>query len=247
MRPANLFQLELSSLIAGTRGLLLKLGVSLLLGLPFLLFDMPSAVRLAGLTAILTFTSFFGAAVGVVRRRSEGQLQRLALLPVRRSVVLLDLLLSFAALDAAQLGILLTLFLLIHAQGPTLAGVLLAAVRLLQAVILLNVLGMALGLALRSNPEVHLFGALAAAALLALSGQIPAPGRLRPALAIVSPWNPVSRFAITLGEMAGGVSTALGRPGVELDGHPAGALLFLLALGAVVVWRAVDWRAALRK
>jgi ABC-type multidrug transport system permease subunit len=231
MRPANLFQVEMAVLAAGTRGLLTKLGLSLLLGLPFVLFAMPLPVRLAGLTAILTFSSFFGAAVGIVRRRTEGQLQRLALLPLRRSTVLLDLLLSFAVLDAAQLGILLALFLAIHAQDPTAWTLVLAAGRLLQAVVLLNALGLGLGLSLRSNPEVHLFGALAAGVLLALSGQIPVPARVRPLLVPIARWNPVSRFAASLGEAAGGLTAG---------GPPIGALVFLLLFASAIAWRAID-------
>jgi hypothetical protein len=231
MRPANLFQVEMAVLAAGTRGLLTKLGLSLLLGLPFVLFAMPLSVRLGALVAILTFTSFFGAAVGIVRRRGEGQLQRLALLPVRRSVVLLDLLLSFSVLDAAQLGILLAPFLAIHAPGLTLWGAVLAAGRLLQAVVLLNALGLALGLSLRSNPEVHLFGALASGVLLALSGRIPVPERIRPLLEPVARWNPVSRFAAALAQVAGGT---------PLERIPLGELAFLLLAAGVIVWRSLD-------
>ena len=238
MRPANLFQVEMAVLAAGTRGLLTKLGLSLLLGLPFVLFAMPLRVRLAGLAAILTFTSFFGAAVGIVRRRTEGQLQRLALLPVRPSAVLLDLLLSFAVLDAAQLGLLLALFLAIHAQDPTALGVVLAAGRMLQAVILLNALGLALGLSLRSNPEVHLFGALAAGVLLALSGQIPVPEKIRPLLEPIARWNPVSRFTVALAQMTGGSAARR---------IPVGELAFLLLSGGAIVWRSIGpgWRISL--
>jgi hypothetical protein len=178
----------------------------------------------------MAFTSFFGAAVGIVRRRTDGQLQRLALLPVRRSMVLLDLLLSFAILDAVQLGMLLAAFLAIHAPGVSLGSVVLAAGRLLQGIVLLNALGLALGLSLRSNPEVHLFGALATAVLLALCGQIPVPVRIGPLLEPIVRWNPVSRFVAALAQMAGG-GTA-GRPSVA-------ELAFMLLLGAAIAWRSI--------
>ncbi len=234
MTVANVFQLEMASTLADRRTLVMRLALPLLLSLPFVLIvasdggegapalAMPAQAKVAGLVMLLLFLTFFGAAVGIVRRRSEGQMERLRLLPLRRWVVMLDLLLAGAAVDLIQAASVLGLYLLVNAHGGlSAASALLVAGLLCAAVMLLNLLGMLLAGVMRSNPEVHLLGALAVGLIAFVSGLLPVPQRVRPMVDVTAAWNPIAALARAL--------TAAAQPDA-----PSGGAAATIAAGAAV-------------
>jgi ABC-type multidrug transport system permease subunit len=230
VKPANVFQLELAELLKSRRTLALKLGVTVLLGLPFVLFNMPLAAKTAGIIGLLIFTSFFGAAVALARRRADGRFRALLLLPVSRPALFLDMLLSATVLDMVQIGVVLALFAGLNGPKLSLPVLFNGLARLAQAVLLLNTLGLALGLSLRRNPEVHLAGALCTAVLLLLSGQIPVPERLERLVAPLVRVNPAARLAGVLAAVRADVM----RIAPEV-------VVFLIVLAGALLWRSVDW------
>lgn len=234
MMPENVFQLELAAALSNRRRLLMRLGLPLLLGLPFVLAAMPAAVRAGGLVMLVLFIGFFGAAVSAVRRRTEGLETRLRVLPVSTRTVRFDLILAGSLVDVLQTAPLLVLFALVNAAQSEPGALLVAAGLLVWVVLALNLLGLLLAALMRSNPEVHLAGALAVGLIAFASGLFPAFDRLRPVVAAVSAWSPVAWLAGALQRTAEG-NTGYG---AAAQAWAAGALgLFLLACLA----RGVGW------
>ena len=92
---------------------------------------MPLKVRVAGLVMLALFHSFFGAAVGLVRDRTEGRWRRLKTLPLSRSSIVLDRTLAGSLVDLAQSGPLLILFWGLHGSDKGLGRAAWAASHLL--------------------------------------------------------------------------------------------------------------------
>ncbi|MBM4033321.1 MAG: hypothetical protein FJ291_16280 [Planctomycetes bacterium] len=235
MTPSNVLQLELAAAFASRRALALRVGVALLLGLPFAVAEMPLRARVAGLTVLTVFVSFFGAAVGAVRRRADGQTMRLALLPIPRAVVASDLLLAGSVVDLVQVGPVVALFGAVNGRGPAVGAVLGVAAALAFAVLLLNALGMLLAGAARSNAEVHLAAALGVAAIVLLSGLVPAAGPLLGAVRAAARFSPVAWLAGALG------SLATDPPGGTAWPLPASAAA-LLSLAGWLAARGGNWK-----
>ena len=202
MNPGNLFRLELSATFGNRRLLVKRLALPVLLGLPFTFAAMPAHARIAGITMIVLFTAFFGAAVGIVRRRNDGILMRLRLLPIHPVLVWADLVLASTAIDMIQTFPLLLLHGLVHGVFVD-AGYFAGLVGVFALTVLcLNIWGALLAYFMESNAEVHLIGALAVGLVAFGSGLMPAPARLVPLIAFLKPWNPVALFADGLGGLA---------------------------------------------
>ena len=196
--PANLFQLEMAELWADKKKGMLRLSLTLLIGCPFILFEMPSRVQLAGLSMVLIFSCFFGSAVALGRRHSEGRIDRLKIMALSRWSIYGDTLMARSTMDFLRLGILLVLFLLLRGNSPSLSFMIATAGALLASVLAFNILGTILGTFLRNNPEIHLFGALGCALLGAASGILPLPERLLIIVDALNPWNPLSHLLTRL-------------------------------------------------
>jgi ABC-type multidrug transport system permease subunit len=203
MSPANVLHMELASALASRRTLVVRLGLPLLLGLPLVLADVPAAVRAPGLTMLVLFVSFFGAAVAASRRREAGLAERLRLLPLPPMLVRLDLVLAGAAVDAVQMAAVLALLVAVHGRGMGAADAAALAGTLVATLVALNAAGMALAAVARSNPEVHLLGALAVGIVAMAGGVIPVPAQLEGIVAATSPMNPVAALAAALARAAG--------------------------------------------
>ena len=203
MMPGNLFQLELAAALGDRRRLALRIGISILLALPFIFVAMPTRARVPGVTMVVLFTSFFGAAVHHARLRADGRLARLCLLPMRRGVLWLDLVLASMLSRLAPALVVVFCFVLVN--GRRLSGVALAGVAglLCAALLALTLLGIVVGRLARSNGEVHLLGALAAGAVALASGVMPLPERLT-WMTGVTAWNPVARLLDALNALAAG-------------------------------------------
>ncbi len=230
MMPGNLFCLQLTAAFRDRRQIVLRIGVSLLLSLPFLLVGMPARVQAAGITMVILFTGFFGSAVSHAHLRADQRLARLSLLPMPRRVLYLDLVLSSIVMRLGPAAVVLAGFVIVTGRNVT-PGVLLKLAGLLCATLgLLTLLGMATGRLARNNAEVHLFGALATAMLAVLSGVMPVPARLAGLTTILS-WNPVARLLMALEGLTGGSPAP---PGDEL-------FLSLTVLGALVTAATLRW------
>lgn len=207
MMPGNLLRLELASAFAGRRKTALRIGLTILLGLPFVLVDMPVRAQSAGIVMVILFTSFFGAAVRHVKLLTDQRFARLTLLPASRPLVWLDLVLASALARLLPAATVLTCYLLVHAQSIA-AGAVAGLFGLLCAsVVLLTLLGIAIGRLARNNQEVHLFGALAVVILACICGVTPLPQRLAGIAAAVA-WNPVARLNVVLIQVANGSAAA---------------------------------------
>jgi hypothetical protein len=232
LTPFNLFRLELVSSLAGARALLMRLGFTLLIALPFVLIAMPVAVKASGIVMIVLFTSFFGAAVGLARKRSDGQLERLRLLPQPLLLPFFDIVLAGAVVDLLQILPVLILYFAVNGGAFASAPVALVLALLIVTLLPLNLLGVLLGLAMRSNAEVHLAGALSVGVLAVLSGLAPLPRRLAALSAWAGAWNPAARLRDLL--------VFIGEDGV-MRPSAAPALATILLVAAAVLWRLVDW------
>jgi hypothetical protein len=208
MMPGNLFRLELAAAFADRRRIALRIGITALLALPFILVDMPANVKAAGIVMVILFTSFFGAAVGHARLRADLRFDRLTLLPIRRSLLWLDLVLTSALARLVPTSVVLVGYILINEQSLTARTVVVLFGLFSGSLVLLTLLGIGIGRIARNNGEVHLFGALAAVILACISGVTPLPQRLA-WLAATMAWNPVARLHAMLTRLATG-STAVG-------------------------------------
>lgn len=204
MKPESVFQLELAAAVAGRRALLMRLVFPVVLALPFIATPMPQRAKVAGLTGLVVFVAFFGAAVSFVHRRNDGLLERLHLLPIPPCLVAGDLLLAGALMDALQVFPACMLLLAVNAPAASLHAVPGAMALLFAVLLCLNLLGMLVGAAARSNAEVHLLSVLGAALIMLLSGRVPLSPRLVVAVSAAARVNPAAWFAGALEALLAG-------------------------------------------
>ncbi len=203
MIPANLFQLEVLSVVANRRALVMRLLLPVVMSMPFVLTAMPVRVKTAGLVMLLLFLTFFGAAVTMVRRESEGHRTKLSLLPIPGWLVQVDFVLSGAVIDILQIGGVIVLFLLLNAKAPVSGSLIFVlAGMFVVSVIVLNFLGMLLAGAVKNNVEVHLIGALTVGVIALVSGLFPVPAGIAQVIAAGSGWNPIAQLAAILTSLA---------------------------------------------
>lgn len=194
MMPSNVFEVELASSFATRRAIVLRLGLPLLLGLPFVLFEMPAEAKAAGITMLLLFLTFLGASVGHARREREGRLAALRLLPVPRWLGWSDLLLAGSVTDLCQMTPVIGLIVVMEGRGLGIGPAMGLAVPLVTTVLVLNALGMLLATCFAENAEIHLLGALGTSFLAFLSGVFPVPGRLSALVDMSARLSPVAWF-----------------------------------------------------
>lgn len=232
MNPVNVFQLELFSAFARPRTVIMRLGLAFLVGLPFVMIAMPVRIKVAGLIMLTVFISFFGAAVGLVRSRNEDRLTRLRILPIPDWLILGDLVLANTVIDFLQMGPLLCLFLLLNSLNLEMITIVPLTGSFIGVMLLLNLLGLVLGWAMRSNPEVHLTAGIGVAALAFFSGLFPVPDRAEGLIQAVSVVNPVAWLTHFLESIATGTETG---SALEL---PMGFILFFF-LAVVFLLRGI--------
>jgi hypothetical protein len=226
MMPHNVFQLETAAFLANRRGLIIRLGFTLLLGLPFVIIAMPLKIRLSGLSFIIIFVTFFGAAVSSVRRKTEGHDERLKVLPLPLWHIRMDMMLAGALVDFIQTGFLLVLFMVFYGTGITLGAILKISGLFIMTIVLFNTFGMMLACLMKNNSEVHLFGALGAFILAFLSSLMPVPAPIQNWILIIGGWNPLAALGRSL------IRTAQGQMGGT---HDAGALWMPVTLIFVII------------
>ncbi|MHC4581832.1 MAG: hypothetical protein ACYS14_10270 [Planctomycetota bacterium] len=173
MMCGNVFRLQLMAAFADTRRIVLRVGVCVLLAMPFIFIDMPARAQAAGIVMVILFSGFFGAATGHTRLRCDSRLARLALLPISRVAFWLDLVLASALTRLVPVVVVLAGFVIVNGRGATPAALTSLLGLLLCSLILVTLLGMGTGRLARSNGEVHLFGALVCGGLAFVSGVAP--------------------------------------------------------------------------
>jgi hypothetical protein len=205
MMPGNLFRLHVLATFGDRRHLILRIGISLLLAMPFIFVGMPARAKAAGIVMVILFTSFFGAAVGHARLRAEMRLARLVLLPTSRAIIWLDLVLASMLSRLVPAVIVLSGFVLINGQNTMPASIINLFGLLCSSLILLTLLGMGTGSLAHSNGEVHLFGALVCAMIALFSGVTPLPEKLM-WLQKATALNPIGRLLMFLTNMGNGTT-----------------------------------------
>jgi hypothetical protein len=227
MNPASILQAEIMAAFKPGRKALLRMGLTLLLGLPFVLIDMPPKVKGGGLTMLILFHGFFGAAVGWVRARAEGRLTWQALWPGAAWQRARQRILAGAWVDFVQSLPLLILFVLINAPSAGLNGLCMLFIWYAASLLVLNLLGAGLGRLAGSNAEVHLFGALGVCIIAVASGLFPLPQSIAGIVGAIAPYSPVHGLAMVL--CSGGLDYAAPPAALALALALAGISLLLLA------------------
>jgi ABC-type multidrug transport system permease subunit len=197
MMPGNVFRLQVAAATGSKRQMLLRIGLTALLALPFVFVGMPPRAQAGGIVMVILFTSFFGAAVGHAHLRDDGRLERLTLLPMRRELLWLDLILASVAARLAPAGAVLGAFLAVNTKIADVRLIIPAVGFLGGCLLLLTLLGTATAKLARNNAEVHLFGALAVGVIAFLSGITPLPDRLA-WVAVAARWNPIQHLFASL-------------------------------------------------
>ena len=237
MMPGNVFCLQVSAAFEGRRRLILRMGISALLALPFILVAMPAGAQAAGLVMVILFTSFFGAATSHAQLRHDLRLGRLTLLPTSHTLLWLDLVLASMVARILPALIILACFVLINGQGVTLAGSISLIAWLCGSLGLLVLLGMGTAKLARNNAEVHLFGMLACAVLAFFSNVTPLPTKLS--------WLKSTTFLNPIAQLL----TAIKR--FSTESVPVSNYEFIIssfiigAIAVLIVWRSVSgWELA---
>lgn len=229
MMPSNVFRLQLAAAFADRRRIILRIGVSALLAMPFVFVGMPARAQAAGIVMVIMFTGFFGAAVGHARLRSDSRLTRLKLLPISQATLCMDLVLASALTRLAPVVVVTAGFVLVNGHGVTPVALIALLGMLCASLVLVTLLGMGTGRLARSNGEVHLFGAVVCGILAFVSGITPTPERLS-WLTATAAFNPIARLLAAL--------TALAAEPVSQSGTefllPA---LFLAAMATATAFR----------
>ena len=203
MMPGNIFRLQLMADFADRRRIILRIAISALLSLPFILVKMPAHAQATGVVMVILFTGFFGAAVANARLRANLRLSRLKLLPISPIQLWLDLILSSVLVRLIPLMVVLGAFTIVNGRGLTLASCIGILGFLSASLVILTVIAIGVGRIARSNGEVHLFGALICVVLAFVSGVAPLPERID-FLTITMGFNPISRLLKALTAMASG-------------------------------------------
>lgn len=203
MMPGNIFLLQLVADLGDRRRVFLRIAVSVLLAMPFILIGMPAHAQATGIVMVILFTGFFGTAVAHARLRADLRFSRLKMLPISLCEIWLDLILSSVLVRLVPIMVVLFGFIIVNGHGVTILSVVAILGLLCISLMLLTILGMGIGRLARSNGEVHLFGALVCVVVAFISGVTPLPERLdwlKTAMAL----NPISRLLAALSKMADG-------------------------------------------
>jgi hypothetical protein len=230
MMPGNLFRLQMSAAFGNQRLVILRICVSALLAMPFILVNMPGRAQVSGIVMVILFTSFFGTAVGHAHLRADLRFARLTLLPMSRGMLWLDLVLASTLSRLAPAVIVLSGFVLINGRNVMPASIISLFGFLCGSLVLLTLLGMGTGRLARSNGEVHLFGALACGAIALVSGVVPLPERVM-WLTAATAWNPIARLLTVLTRLASGSASV----------SSAELAIASLVFGAVTVAAILRW------
>lgn len=197
MMPQNLFQLQLMETFGNRRRTFVRLGVSVLLALPFIFVNMPPGVKTSGIVMVILFTTFMGSAIAHARLCEDGRFSRLSLLPTSRPMMWLDLILASTIARIVPTLIILTGFIFFNTPVHNGVSLISLASLLCQSILMLILLGTLTGHLAGNNGQVHLFGALICVMVAFISGLTPGVQKIM-WLANITRWNPLNRLLSAL-------------------------------------------------
>lgn len=166
--PSRLWQRELLVVVRSPRIFLIKVLTPLILGLPLLLAHAPTFWVATLLTTLVAMVGGVGAAMALVRARSSGYFERLALLPRSSQKLLLQWVFAAALVDVAQF-LPLWVAILIIGNGTLPDMVALLAI-VASALLFTNVLGSLLSLVAGGPGDVLVTTVVVLAPLLFFAG-----------------------------------------------------------------------------
>jgi hypothetical protein len=229
MMPLNLFRLQIMESFAKPARSVVRLGVTVLLALPFIFVNMPAVVKASGLVMVILFTTFFGTAIAHTRLCEDGRFTRLRMLPMSPLILWLDLVLALGINRFVPAALLLTGFIIINSPGINTVSMIYIASLLSMVILLVVSLATLIGHIARSNGQVHLLGALACGIIAFVSGLIPTVPIA--SLAIILNANPLYQLQVALNSLINGTLT-VSTTALTL----ASAVLILLGLGVMLRW-----------
>lgn len=206
MMPFNLFRLQLMETFGSLKHAVIRISISILLALPFILVNMPARAKASGLVMVVLFTSFFGSAIAQSRLREDGRFSRLIVLPIPKHLLWLDLILSSVVSRILPTLIVLAGFIIFNSPILNPALMIHLTALLCTSILFLVSLGMLTGQVIRNNGQVHLFSALICGVIAFLSGIIPAVQKVSWLINITGP-NPLNRLLTSLTTMINGNTT----------------------------------------
>jgi ABC-type multidrug transport system permease subunit len=112
--PASIGQREFLEFARRRRALVVKMAFPLVVGVPLLTSGAPAFYAAMALTMLITVVGALGTGAVLSRERAAGLQLRYRLLPRHHGVVLLERLAASAAIDVAQLGLVLALLMARH-------------------------------------------------------------------------------------------------------------------------------------
>lgn len=229
--PRSLWQLELRATLSRRRALAIKMGFPLLLVIPLVATNAPQFFAGMLLTILIAMVGTVGTGVSVTRSRGSGWLDRLAVLPLPRWRISLEIFFAGWLVDCVQATI---VFLVLElAQRPDPFAILSTWLLALATLAFSGAIGLAVATLTDNAGEAMLFLAVILAPMLFLSGLftgVPATG-IRYWVAQVLPFSYLSDgfqlclhgnppygsslnfllAAIAFGLVSAGASAALGR------------------------------------
>jgi len=185
MLPSRLWQIEILEDIKNKKALILKFLLPLFFLSPLMTARLPENLKAVFFSLAVLFIGTFGSAVGLVRLRESKMLERLAILPKSRSILVSDYILSNAIFDILQMFAPLAVITLLG--GPQPLRVLLVFICYITAILSANALGVLVSLITSSSGEVHLYAILTVLFIGGLSGLfiLPTHGSLTTAFAML--------------------------------------------------------------
>ncbi|HME54569.1 MAG TPA: ABC transporter permease [Candidatus Lokiarchaeia archaeon] len=166
--PHNLFHKEVIENIKNRKSIIMKFLVPLVLLSPVAFINMPAYVKSGILAFMILFLGVFGSSVRIVRLREQKITERLAVLPIKPSILIMHYILANSLVDSLQL---LPPMLLIFILGiPGIAAIAWVLMLYVLAVFAANMIGVIIALVAGSSAEVHLYAMIVTLGIAVMSG-----------------------------------------------------------------------------
>ncbi len=218
MLPGRFWQKELLEEWKSRKGLFIRFFFPFLILVPLAAAPVPVPVRATGIILGILFIGVFGSAIGLARIRENGMLDRLLVLPLPPSGLLMEYILANAGADCLQLSVPFTIVVLSGSPDTQLAVAL--PLFFISAVVAANAIGTLIPVFSGSSADVHLASFIVVLALMAVS--IP----FMPALYAVGQFLPFGTLAAWLAAVWG-VATV---PWYAVAAAPAATAAIVLAV-----------------
>ncbi len=210
MLPGKLWQKELLEEWKSRKGLFIRFFIPFLILVPLAAAPVPPSARATGIAMGILFIGIFGSATGLAQIRETRMLERLLVLPVPRSRLLLEYILANSAADGLQLSIPFTIVVLSGNPHFSLAPAL--PLSYISAIAASNAIGTAIPVFSGSSAEVHLASFIAVFAVLSVSTPF------LPALYRIGQLLPFGGFTSELMSAWGGAQIPWYSPAITLTG-----------------------------